>query len=453
MKYRCINLDWLEVFCEEDPQFPLIVENMQSLGWVVEQRAYGTPMYNEMYTLFRGNTPIMEVRRNPYSKKSEGGIFADGACHIRYNNRTCYGISPMQEMRNFIEKAHLQYKCISRVDICLDFLRFEDKNATSPRAFIINYLNGHLVKVGQNKIRGVSKGATLMQEGEDVSFAGRICGIGNRCNSLKWGGKKCPVSTKLYNKSLEMKEQKRKDYIIDQWVAAGMVQRELRKDEKGITREVLTNNGEEVDVWRLEYSIKLGGSTFVETNQGEIIDFSLSAIDTRDKMMTTFCALTNRYFDLRYSRKTATGKNEKSTRLKPMKVIVSKLMERAYKPMQLSMKRDLDRFKRVILKKLSSMVESDAADESDRCTFRRMIAFVSKFYNVRDVSPIMNGKADPFPLSIDTLIRAVPMLSIDSRQALLDKCNLLISNIYQSMTKQGMKQLALLPIVDDDVPF
>lgn len=446
MKHRCVNLDWLEVFCEECPQFPLNSDNMRSLGWAVEQRAYGTPMYNEMYTLFRGNIPILEVRRNPYSKKSEGGIFADGACHIRYNNRTCYGVSPMQEMRNFIEKARLTYKCISRVDICMDFLRFEDAQQTSPHSFIVNYLNGHLRKVGQNKIRGVAESETS----EDISFGGRICGIGNRVNSLKWGGKKCPISTKLYNKSLEMRENKSKDYIVDQWVAAKMVQREIVTGKDGKRKMILTHEGKEVDVWRLEYSIKLGGSTFVETEMGEVIDFNLSSIDTRDKMLSTFCALTNRYFDVRYARRTASGKDEKSTRLKPFKAIVSRLMERAYKPMQLSVKKDLDRFKRVLLKKLSSMIESEAADDLDRAAFSRMLAFVQKFYNVRDNSPLLNGKADPYPFSIDTLTKSIPLLSAESRQKLLDKINLLQWYLYEYMTK---RHAPLLPIIDDDCPF
>ena len=449
MKHRCINLDWLEVFCEEDPHFTLDVQSMQKLGFEVERRAYGTPMYQEMFTLLRGGVAILEVRRNPYSKKSEGGLFADGACHIRYSNRTCYGVNPMQEMRNFIQRAHLKYHGISRVDICMDFLKFEDAQHLSPRAFIVNYLNGHLLKVGQNKIRGVSEG-TKVTEIEGCSFAGRICGIGNRVNSLKWGGKKCPVSTKLYNKSLEMREVKRKDYIIDQWVAAGLVTREYVTERDGKKRLALMHDGKEVDVWRLEYSIKLGGSTFVETKQGEIIDFNLSSVDTRDKMLSVFCALTNRYFDIRYSRKTKSGKAENTARLKTLKVIVSKLMERAYKPMQLSMKKDLDRFKRIILKKLSSMVESDVADELDRSAFRRMLDFVQKFYNVRDLSPVMNGKEDPYPFSIDTLTRSIPILSAESRTALLDKINLLQWYLYENMRR---KHVALLPVVDDDCPF
>lgn len=449
MKHRCVNLDWLEVFCEEDPQFPFSVERMQKLGWEVERRAYGTPMYQEMYTLLRGGVPVLEVRRNPYSKKSEGGLFADGACHVRYSNRTCYGVSPMQEMRNFIERAKLHYRSISRVDICMDFLNFEDAQEMSPRSFIIDYMNGKLLKIGQNKIRGVSEGAAIT-EVEGCSFAGRICGIGNRINSLRWGGKKCPISTKLYNKSLEMREVKRKDYIIDQWVAAGMVTREYVTEKDGKKRLALMHEGKEVDVWRLEYSIKLGGSTFVETQQGEIIDFSLSSIDTRDKMLSVFCALTNRYFDIRYSRKTKSGKAENTARLKTLKVIVSKLMERAYKPMQLSMKKDLDRFKRIIIKKLSSMVESDVADEQDRSAFRRLMSFISKFYNVRDLSPVMNGKIDPFPFSIDTLTRSIPLLTIEAKTALLDKINLLEWYLFENMRR---KHVPLLPIVDDGVPF
>ena len=46
---KCINLDWLEVYCIEPIDMP--AQYFQNLGWQVNIREYGTPLYKEMFTL------------------------------------------------------------------------------------------------------------------------------------------------------------------------------------------------------------------------------------------------------------------------------------------------------------------------------------------------------------------------------------------------------------------
>lgn len=65
---KCINLDWLEVYCIEPTAMD--ANYFQNLGWQVNSRVYGTPLMREMFTLLGENgKPFLEIRRNPYSLK------------------------------------------------------------------------------------------------------------------------------------------------------------------------------------------------------------------------------------------------------------------------------------------------------------------------------------------------------------------------------------------------
>lgn len=381
MKHGCINLDWLEVFCIESPSFPLDAVNCANLGFSVQKREYGTPQYSEMMTLLRGEVPILEVRRLPYSTREDGGIFERGACHIRYVNRTCYNVNPVQEMRNFIRRARLTFKSISRCDVCMDFVEFD--NGDTPVAFIRRYMSDKVVKMHQSKLRGVSRSAGVAYE-ETFAFGGRDCCGSKNINSLKWGGKGCPISTKLYNKSQEMRDTKYKSYIVDQWCAAKIVERKRveTKDGKAVTQ--LVRDGKPTDVWRLEFSIKLQGAKFVETAQGGIIEFNLDALESRDKLLTIFHGLALQYWDFRIPQVTESGKSVKSNRLKKVAYIKAKIMS-AYVPKHLSSAKDLTRFERSVLRKLNQWASSVYASADDVFHLRKVIEFVSSIFRAEVV--------------------------------------------------------------------
>ena len=61
---RCINLDWLEVFCFEIGE-PHDADFFRRAGFVVDEREYGTRIYNQMFTLMGDDGhPLLEVRRH-----------------------------------------------------------------------------------------------------------------------------------------------------------------------------------------------------------------------------------------------------------------------------------------------------------------------------------------------------------------------------------------------------
>lgn len=268
---RCINIDWLEVHCLEpllQPQHD--AEYFQHMGYKVKVRDYGTPQYSQMFTIYENEIPFVEIRRAPYSIKSKGGIFDERSCHIRLSNVYCYEVSPIDKLRAFLVAHNYTYKTVSRIDICCDFNRFDDGG--DPQEFIKQYMRGDISKVNQNRLSAF---------GRDTWADGRII------NSLKWGSDRSPNTTKLYNKSQEMREAHDKPYIRQRWTEAGL---DLSRD-----------------VWRIEFSLTSQFQTLKHKKNGEILKKSLSAYDNPQKMLIQFFYMYSKYFDFRHVEITRNG--------------------------------------------------------------------------------------------------------------------------------------------------
>ncbi len=262
----CVNIDWLEVFCEEP--FTHDASFFQSKGLKVKSRAYGTPQYSEMFEILdEQNRSVLEIRRAPYSIKQNGGIFNSTDCHIRLSNRTCYAKDPIGYLRTFLYNHGYKYKNISRIDLCCDFTHFCD--GTDPKQFVKSYMEGIFLKINQSKLS--SFGYDLTVHGTDTFTSNK------EWNSISWGSKKSSISTKMYNKSLEMKQKKTKHYIISHW-------------------EMACLNYSENDVWRVEFSLSSQIKGYVRLDDGELILSTLSNYDEKDKLIKTWKLLAKRYF-------------------------------------------------------------------------------------------------------------------------------------------------------------
>lgn len=348
---RIINIDWLEVFCIENADNPL------TLSWLretfeVDSRHYGTPQYKEVWIIKYNGFPYIEVRRNPYSVKSKGGIMPDGACHIRLSNRTCYFDNPAMVMVNFIEKYGLRYQSISRIDICCDFQTFD--NGTRPAAFLKRYFADRYVKLHQYRFKTYSKehphfrkehqsidslrpkvALGIDNQGE-ISAHGTDRWQGKVYNYCGWGSESSPISTKLYNKTMELnREGHIKTYIQDQW--RGRLDRA---------------NG---DVWRLEFSIKSEIKNFIHLETGDLLDNSLAYYSDRHSLLLTFQSLYEIYFDFRVVELDDSGNLKRKNRLKRVDLFHWQNDE-VYKPMRPTIKKDPTRTDRILLRHLQSYV-------------------------------------------------------------------------------------------------
>lgn len=291
---RCVNLDWLECYCLEDYiGYPHDAAFFQRQGFHVEQREYGTPVYHEMFTIYgRDDQPLLEVRRSPKSAQGRQvhGVLDPMAAHVRLCNRTCYFSTPAILMQQFLERYGFHFQRISRVDVCLDFVKFD--RGDDPADVMARYFKHKYTKINQ---------ANISAHGVDT-WDSRIW------NSVSWGNPKSMIGTKFYCKSLELKQKSDKPYIRQAWRAASLVDDDLqlvkyRTDEHGATI------ADAVDVWRVEFSVKSGTRKWFvmedcsgKKMQRRSVQHTLEMWSSPERLLTMFASLAQHYFHFKHFR-------------------------------------------------------------------------------------------------------------------------------------------------------
>lgn len=281
---RCINIDWLEVYGHEiqDGQ-TRDADFYRGQGLEVLARDYGTRQYEQMFTIMDDcGEKWIEVRRKPKGLQSVTGfsVLDEGSCHIRLCNRTCYATNAASIMQQFCDKYGIIISRISRIDICLDFERFD--SGDDPQKFINRYLKGIYSKINQSNVRA---------NGKDL-WDGRFW------NSLSWGAEKSQITTKIYNKTLEISERRDKPYIRQAWASCGLVDDFIELNKRNKEGEIY-----HPQIWRIEFSIKSSVKKWyiiedVHTSKKKIrsIHHTLEQYSDREKLMQHFAGLVHHYF-------------------------------------------------------------------------------------------------------------------------------------------------------------
>lgn len=254
---KCINIDWLEVYVLEPVSHPITASDYERLGYRVVLRPYGTKIYDEVFTVYEGEFELLIVQRVPKSVESEGGVLAPGSCHIRMHNRFCYQRGCISYFRELLRELGYTFRSIKRVDICCDFQSFD--SGERPDRFARKYIRGDYVKICQPKIS-----AHGVDNWDSRSW-----------NSFSWGSPTSKCRTRFYNKSLEMREQSIKPWIVNAWIAAG-------------ADSIL-------DVWRVEFSL-VSVSKQSWRNDSDILILSLSELDSANKLAAVFQIYASHYF-------------------------------------------------------------------------------------------------------------------------------------------------------------
>lgn len=283
---RCCNLDWLEVHVlESATNYPCNADYYRTHGWTVREREYGTRVYHEMFTLHdRDDEPFIEIRRNPKSDSNLKGILDPHSSHIRLSNRYCYHPQAINLLRRFLLDNAYTFRRIFRLDICLDFERFDSGDL--PQDFVRRYIQHKYAKINQ----------------ANRTTHGRDAWNGCEDNYISWGNPKSMVSTKLYNKSLELTEAHDKPYIKQAWMMTGLITNPLTgvKEKPDGTRYVPV-------IWRLEFSLHDGsaGWLILEDFKGQKrklhpVNHRLEDYDTDEKLIVRFAALADHYFHFKH---------------------------------------------------------------------------------------------------------------------------------------------------------
>lgn len=400
-KIKCINLDWLSVYCLEPKGVVMNAAYFKALGWTVEEREYGTPQYREKFTLMNGRHPFLEIERNPYSLKQNGGIFEPESCHIRLANRTLYQPQPVQQLTNFIVKYGYEYKGISRVDVCCDLTIFD--NGMKPQDLANKYMKDKIWKVHQSKIDAHSS------DGDDswripihLGAHGKETKTGRTWNSLKWGSPKSALSTKLYNKTLELETNTGKFYIKDAWVKCGLcdpqkVRYEYRNPKTketeirtkqvcvvpgtAVDQEIPIEGAKKIDVWRVEFSMNSEGRKWIDLGDNHVVDLSLNAFDNLDSLAATFFTCSEWLFCFIYAKwitKGPTRLKERTNRCKKLQLFNTKFLHSHYKPQRQTETEDPSRTEKIMMYRLINKSKDKNLSEEYREACRQVALEISK---------------------------------------------------------------------------
>lgn len=282
MRTRCVNLDWLEVHCYEndvphDPAF------FREHGFVVFEREYGTRVFGQMFTLQgRDGEPFLEIRRAPKTP-----ILRQEECRLRLVNRYCYYDDAIQVMKWFISEYNYLFVRIARVDICLDFERFDSND--DPERFMRRYMEGRYSKINQSNINA---------HGSDEWHA-RVW------NSVSWGSPTSDIGTKFYNKTMELYEPSKntwkKPWIRQSWGVCGLVDDWYNMKSIGTDGKPYTPQ-----IWRVEFSIRSSVKKWFaieidgKSKNYQSIPNTLDCYDTREKLLLMFASLANHYFHFKH---------------------------------------------------------------------------------------------------------------------------------------------------------
>lgn len=284
MVKRCVNIDWLEVYClESAANYPCNAEFFRSKGYSVLEREYGTRQYREMFTILdKDNLAFIEVRRNPVADKAAQtrGMFCPQSTHIKLANRYCYLDNAVQLFSEFLNSFDYTIERLYRIDICMDFEKFD--KGDDPHRFLQRYMAGRYTKINQCNL---SAHAADRWDTRDW-------------NSASWGSAMSMVSTKIYNKTKELAEVKDKPYIRYAWFVSHLI-------DDFNTCEKVGEDGKKYhpNIWRVEFSIKSSarGWFVCEDNNNSKTkvlkkEHTLATYRTRQDLLEAFAMLAHHYF-------------------------------------------------------------------------------------------------------------------------------------------------------------
>ena len=241
------TLDWL--------QFMFVGQFQESENFEDKPLDYGTRSFVNVIEVWQG-----KWRRATIVNEPKSILLRPDMNLIKIDNRELYWHNPVKRLLEIGEDHNLKYEKASRIDIAIDFNLFAFN--LHPDTVIKNFFNDKFLKQGMSSY--VINGNQKKQ---------------NITHYLKFQSAKCPVSAYLYNKTKELRDVKKKNYIIKHWADNGL---DTTKD-----------------VWRLEFSIHSHNFIMKNKNTKEREKFEPLRLDEPAYLRQVLYALIDKYWIFR----------------------------------------------------------------------------------------------------------------------------------------------------------
>lgn len=296
-----LNIDWLSLFCtltadyvEEDdekpgtqPKFLFKDERLPEIdGYTYEVAPHGTRQFKRLLTIRIGKEELCELQMIPASE-----ILPPFSAMVKFANRVLYDVQWQYKVMRFIALHQIRVERVSRVDLCADFLGFENYPCHD---FITDFLSLRLRRIGRGDGGAYFTHRSVVDKKSKCSTA-RL-----QYSGLSFGSHSSDVRTYLYDKTKELSEVHDKPHIRDTWVAAGIVSPDdfkvqwQKETAQGI--HTFWANPNPPHVWRLEVSIKGDGIRFKNKQTGQEEEITLNALFNPENVSLYYFTMIRYYF-------------------------------------------------------------------------------------------------------------------------------------------------------------
>lgn len=347
MEKYCISVDWLQVYCICNYVLNVresVVTEAECEHIYMVREDISTALWTEVYGVYKGKLKVAVMCRAPRSSAMDSK-----GCTLKLENRVLYSKEWLQILRSILSDLQLQYKGITRIDLCYDCNKLAGGRSVGKFLFdyatAAPYQEGHIVRVGSRRF----------------AFHGiRNRGGAMEVNSMRWGSQGSDIGAYCYNKSLEMIEIKEKPWILEKWEKNGLINEWDMGAWRKLTdarRKYEIEDGKSADyvhtpVWRWEISVKAHAKDLLDLDTGELFQLSLDYIEQQGAIERLFYVYAAKAFHFRMS----TG--QKTIREYPDLTIFERNVEVSQCPHFVSRFLDSGRTEKVCYNTLKRMIET-----------------------------------------------------------------------------------------------
>lgn len=345
MEKFCISVDWLQTYCLGEPIEDGLVRNSRGYTFVSKLEAHQTQMFTHIVTIEWKKQIVATIQQKPRTSTLNAK-----ATTVKLSNRVLYCDKYIEILYAIQEAFQLHYKGITRLDICYDcnFLHGQRSVPRFLRQFICGEagVKGHIIRSGSARF-SVHGTRTATQDAPTF-------------NSVRLGSPASNIGAYVYDKTLEMLEEKHKPWIEEFWHKNGLTFEVERQGIDGLSKKEKKMKYEQYGfteyvakrVWRFEISIKAQGMDILNMQTAEIFRLSPRYLEHEQNIRKLFYIYAAKVFDFRV----CTKDGQRIRYYEKMKIFEDSPIISS-KPFTISKSADTGRMEKICYNKLGKLMD------------------------------------------------------------------------------------------------
>ena len=334
-----MSIDWLMIFGSLTKDISQFSDVQLSDNYEIDIKQYGTRQFKKVveFNDRASGEKFATLCFLPYSVKNAetpNGIFDENDATLQLSNFFCYQLDGVSQFNKFQQLIGFQFKSITRLDLCIDQEHFD--NGLSGKTLLDGYMSGKYVKMGAQKFTAY---------GRDNNTKVYEC--------VSFGGGNSRVTSKIYNKTQEMKDKGMKHYIWKKWEQTGF-------------------KPSDTTIWRVEVSIKSDGMNVLDKETGEMMKIDYGQLDDVNYFMLMLMYYLNYYVRMRIA-----GTATRKERLKPLQLWKWESQNENITPYQFKGLKETNRSHKNALNRLTELAKHPEVSEADKLTLLQTIIVMS----------------------------------------------------------------------------